>query len=141
MQYTPKLKDLMQGPTTIQYNPTMEIPNYWEGYDFHRTTGSWDGHEHMGFIHGELVHRWMVNKAFAGIVLKVRQATAGLAFDLNDPNIKLPQKILDMGCGSAQYTMGLATTYPDAEIWGCDISAKQLEQAQRKANEKNCRFF
>jgi len=120
----------MHGPTTISYNPDMELPAYWDGYNFRRTAGSWDGHEHMGFIHGEIIHRKMVNDAFAGTVLKVRKDCAKSA------PVERPERILEMGCGSAQYTMGLAQAYPDSEIWACDLSARQLEEAQRRANEK-----
>jgi SAM-dependent methyltransferase len=60
------------------------------------------------------------------------------AFDeiRGDPNtpVNNPNNILELGCGSGQYTMSLATTYPEAELWACDLSRKQLEQAQRRAN-------
>ena len=45
-----------------------------------------------------------------------------------------------MGCGSAQYTLGLAAAFPEAEIWGCDLSPRQLEEAQRRANERGLQW-
>jgi len=127
----PSLDALASGPTQITYDPNLQAPEYWQDRNFHRTTGNWDNHEYMGFIHGELIHRRMVNDAFAGMVLKIRGATAGLV-ELEDS-----ATILELGCGSAQYTTGLAHTFPSANIWACDISARQLEQAQRSANENN----
>ena len=126
----PALLNLQSGPTQIQYAPDLKAPDYWEGYEFHRSAGGWDGHDFMGFVHGELCHRRMVDSAFAGIILEVRAATARMA------QIENPQKILELGCGSAQYTLGLAQTYPDSEIWACDLSPRQLEEAQRRANER-----
>ena len=51
-----------------------------------------------------------------------------------------PAKILELGCGSGQYTLGLAAAFPDAQLWACDLSRRQLEQAQRKANYHGYRW-
>jgi ubiquinone/menaquinone biosynthesis C-methylase UbiE len=125
----PALKELQQGSTTLQYNETIQPPGYWEGYEFHKSEGGWDGHDYMGFVHGELIHNRMVNPTFAGIIYAVRKSVAEAAAFIK------PQKILDVGCCSAQYTRGVAEIFPDAELWACDISHRQLEQAQRYANE------
>jgi SAM-dependent methyltransferase len=126
----PALLALQTGPTQIRYAPDLDPPDYWADYEFHRSAGGWDGHDYMGFVHGELCHRRMVDGAFAGIILAVRAATAKMAPNQN------PEKILELGCGSAQYTLGLAEAYPDSEIWACDLSPRQLEEAQRRANER-----
>ena len=70
----------------------------------------------------------MVGTHLAQVILEQRRATAKMA------PVGNPQRILEMGCGSAQYTLGLAEAFPDAEIWGCDLSPRQLEEAQRRAN-------
>ena len=126
----PALRALQTGPTQIRYAPDLEAPAYWDGYEFHRSAGGCDGHDYMGFVHGELCHRRMVDSAFAGMVLAVRAVTARMA------PVEKPEKILELGCGSAQYTLGVAEAYPDSEIWACDLSPRQLEEAQRRANER-----
>jgi 2-polyprenyl-3-methyl-5-hydroxy-6-metoxy-1,4-benzoquinol methylase len=126
----PALQALGDGPTTVRFNPDLRFPAYWDGQAFHRTAGGWDGHDYMGFVHGELIHRRMVDESRSGVILAQRAAAARLI------PLDKPRRILDMGCGSGQYTEGLATALPDAEIWGCDISARQLEEAQRRANAK-----
>lgn len=126
----PDLKRLQQGPTQIRYNPELKVPEYWAGVEFHRTAGGWDGHDYMGFVHGELIHRRMVDQAREGVIMKQRAAAAKLV------PLETPRRILDMGCGSGQHTEGIADAFPEAEIWGCDISARQLEEAQRRANAK-----
>jgi len=130
----PALLALQSGPTEIRYTQELKAPEYWDGYEFHRSAGGWDGHAYMGFVHGELCHRRMVDGAFAGIVLAVRAATAKLA------PVENPEKILELGCGSAQYTMGIAEAYPNSEIWACDLSPRQLEEAQRRANERGLKW-
>jgi SAM-dependent methyltransferase len=126
----PALLALQTGHTQIRYAPDLKAPDYWQGYEFHRSAGGWDGHDFMGFVHGELCHRRMVDGSLADSILAVRAATAKLAPGKN------PGKILELGCGSAQYTLELAEAYPDSEIWACDLSPRQLEEAQRRANER-----
>ena len=130
-ELAPGLRALQEGPTSITYAPDLIPPAYWDGYEFHRSAGGWDGHDFMGFVHGELIHRKMVDDSLADAIIKIRAATARL------PQLQNPGNILDLGCGSAQYTLGLAAAYPDAQLWGCDLSPRQLEQAQRHANERD----
>jgi len=125
----PRLRELQRGPTAIRYAPALTPPNYWDGYEFHRSTGGWDGHDFMGFVHGELIHRKMVGESVADAIIDARRATAKM------PPLQNPGRILEIGCGSAQYTLGLAAAWPDSELWACDLSPRQLEQAQRHANE------
>jgi 2-polyprenyl-3-methyl-5-hydroxy-6-metoxy-1,4-benzoquinol methylase len=124
----PALEALQQGPTRIIRNAALEAPDYWDGYEFHRSSGGWDGHDYMGFVHGEIIHRRMVGDAFAGVIMQQREEAARMAVSNS------PSRILELGCGSGQYTIGIARACPDAEIWACDLSHRQLEQAQRRAN-------
>jgi SAM-dependent methyltransferase len=125
----PTLDDLQNGLTDIEYASTPVAPPYWDGYEFHRSAGGWDGHDYMGFVHGELIHRHMIGETYAGAIYELRKQVAGMAA------LQRPGKILEMGCASGQFTQALAETFPDCEIWACDLSPRQLEQAQRRANE------
>jgi ubiquinone/menaquinone biosynthesis C-methylase UbiE len=121
------------GPATLE--PAAEdaiAPKYWDGVNFHRTAGGWDEHEHQGYIHGEIVHRKLVDALFqGGGIFKTRRAVAAMApKDHYD-------RILDMGCSTGHFTAALQETYPQAEIWGVDLSLKTLEHAQRVANANN----
>ena len=130
----PGLQALQAGPNTIKYDNQLNAPAYWDGYEFHKSSGGWDGHDYMGFVHGELIHRRMVNPNFAGIIYAIRKSVAEAAPLTN------PAKILEVGCCSGQYTQGVAEVFPDSELWACDLSARQLEQAQRYANEHNLKW-
>lgn len=118
-----------EGDSELHINDALEHPEYWK-YDFHATTGGYDGHEYMGFIHGELIHKWIVDAAYGGAIFAQRANAASLA-----PR-KTYKRILDMGCGTGYYTLALDKTFPDAEIYGIDCSQRMLEFCQRHGNRE-----
>lgn len=127
-ELAPLLEKLMRGPSTLQLNPELEVPDYWEGVFFHRTQGGWDGHPHMGFIHGDLIHKKLIGELSPGGLLKQRASAAAMA-----PSEHY-NRILDMGCSSGHYTLALAETYPNAKIVGVDLSSSMLEYALQSGN-------
>lgn len=120
--------DAEQGPATIRLDPDLKPPAYWDGVHFHRTTGGWEGHEHMGYIHGEIIHKKIVGRFFPGGIFQQRRNVAAMA-PRDDYS-----RILDMGCSSGHFTTALAQVYPQAQITGVDLSARMLEHAWRTAN-------
>lgn len=127
----PDLRELDEGPATLTVDPAFQAPDYWEGVNFHRTEGGWTGHPYQGFIHGEIIHRKMLNALFPGGIFKQRREIAA----------KAPRehydRILDMGCSSGHFTLALADVYPDAEIYGVELSLQMLEHTRRVANANN----
>lgn len=117
------------GPATLEANPDLELPPYWTDNVIHRTFGGWDGHAHMGFIHGEIVHRYLVSKIVSGDIYKHRRDFA------QHVGQESYEKILEIGCSSGPFTLALAETFSEAEIWACDLSIRQLEQAKRNLNK------
>ena len=118
------------GPSKIYANSDLQVPEYWQGVEFHRTTGGWDGHPHMGFVHGELIHKQYVAKNYPGDIFAQRGEVAAMA-----PQSSY-RRIVEFGTSSGHYTVPLQQTYPDAEIWGCDLSLEMLEHAARVANSE-----
>ena len=117
-----------EGPSRLFAEEDFQPPGYWDGVEIHRTRGGWDGHPYMGFVHGEIVHRLIVEATYPGGIFKQRRFVAGLA----------PRqgygRILEMGCSSGHFTQALAEAYPDAEITGVDVSIRMLEHALRTGN-------
>ncbi len=111
----PQFEALRSGPTQIEANPDCEIPEYWVGVDFHRTTGGWV-REDQGFIHGELIHPRYVAKNYPGMIFQQRAQVLG---ELGDRKY---ERIFEMGTSSGHYTLAIASTYPDASITGCDLA-------------------
>jgi SAM-dependent methyltransferase len=116
------------GPVKLYPNPQLSAPSYWQGVDFHRTTGGWDAFPEAGYVHGELIHKMLVEKLFPGGIFKQRRMVAGLA-----PRRDYEQ-ILDMGCSTGHYTVALAETFPDAKITGVELSISTLKHARRVGN-------
>lgn len=124
----PLLDQHGHGPASLTLDPGLVPPAYWDGVDFHRTTGGWDGHAHMGYVHGEIVHKKMVARFFPGGIFGQRRAVAEMA-----PRRDY-RRILDMGCSSGHFTTALQQVFPDAAITGVDLSPRMLEHALRTAN-------
>jgi SAM-dependent methyltransferase len=123
----PMLKSLQQGGSTLTpAGENFRPPAYWEGLDFHGTTGGWDGHDYMGFVHGELI---FFRQLAANVDLLEQRRSAVRA--LGDRRYA---RILELGCSSGPFTRVLAEMQPQAEIHACDLSLRQLEQAQRNGN-------
>ncbi|MEM7740559.1 MAG: methyltransferase domain-containing protein [Pseudomonadota bacterium] len=128
----PAISALDQGSSvTLHLNDQQVAPGYWDGVAFHRTTGGWDAFPLAGFVHGELVHKLMVERIFPGGIFKQRRAAAREAFsDSYD-------QILELGCSTGHYTSALADVYPDADITGVDLSRTGLEHARRVGNARH----
>lgn len=122
------MKRLHNGPSELHLDPDFENPDYWDGVDFHRTAGGWDSHEFAGLVHGEIIHKRMVDRLYPGGIFKQRRYVAGLA-----PKEHY-DRILEMGSSTGHYTVALAETYPDAEITGVDLSPRTLEHSARVSN-------
>ena len=123
-----------EGPSRLIADEDFKVPDYFDGVEIHRTRGGWDGHPYMGFVHGEIVHRLIVEATYPGGIFKQRRMVAGLA-----PGESY-DRILEMGCSTGHFTRALAHTYPDAEITGVDVSIRTLEHALRTGNSCGYRW-
>lgn len=126
---TSKLDDALDGPTTLDVKTDFTPEPWWTDHWIHRTHGGWDGHPYMGFIHGQLVHGYLVSQIASGNIDAQRWALADSL-----PDVECG-RILEVGCASGQFTRVLAKKFPRADITACEISIRQLEQAQRSLNE------
>lgn len=129
----PALRALADGPTTLEPTLGADVPGYNRDVAFH-CTGSWDTHEYMGYVHGELIHRRLVARSFGGDIYAQR---AAILEELRNP---APARILELGTSSGNYTVALARRFPQAAIVGIDVSLRMLEQARRVAHEKGHRW-
>jgi SAM-dependent methyltransferase len=126
----PVLRANQSGPTTLERNPDLEVPDYFKGVEFHRTTGGWDGHEFMGFIHGYVIQTHYLPFKYPR---SPQQKVNSVLDELPRAHYR---RALDMGTSSGLFALRLAERFPRTEIWGCDLSLSMLEQAQRWANER-----
>lgn len=127
----PALEALRRGPTTLEATLGDDVPRYFRGVAFHRT-GTWDAHDYMGAVHGEIVHRRLVGRNFGGDIYAQRRS---MLAELGRPAYA---RILELGTSSGNFTVALAQQFPAARITGVDLSLRMLEQAQRVGNELGC---
>lgn len=113
-------------PDDIEDRVGLDVPRYWD-YEFHGTVGGWDGHEHMGFVHHEMIYRFILQAFYPGDIFGQRERVAATA-----PRGTY-RAICDLGCGTGQYTLKLAAAYPDAALTGVDLSMSELRYAQARA--------
>lgn len=116
------------GPASLTLSPNIVPPAYWQDIDFHRTLGGWDGHRMAGYIHGEIIHRRMVNRAFPGGIFRQRLSVAQSA-----PSDHYG-RIIEFGTSTGHFTHALQEAFPKADICGVDLSARALEHAARIAD-------
>ncbi len=128
-QLAPALDAALEGASSLDTNPDQRPPDYWSAHWIHRTQGGWDGHPYMGYIQGALVHRELVAKIMAPAdIYAQRRAIAQRVAAFGG------RRILEMGAGNGPFTLALVETCPDARIVACDLSLRQIEQAQRVLN-------
>jgi len=60
---------------------------------------------------------------------------------LEKHNITTPKTILDFGCGVGNLIPYIREYFPDAQIYGCDISKESIELAEDKTKKSNASFF
>jgi ubiquinone/menaquinone biosynthesis C-methylase UbiE len=124
-----ELDRLDDGPTTLSEKVGFKVPGYFAGQWFHNTTGGWDGHRYMGTIQAEVIHKHYVAAKYGSGLYQLRRCVLD----------QLPEhpyrRILDMGASAGYLTREIADKFPDAEIHGCDLSKRMLEQARRVGNE------
>lgn len=129
-----QLRGYEQGPSTLHLDDAFSPPEYWRDVPWHGTDGGWDGHRYMGFVHGELVFRTMICGSMPGDPIAQRRSTLDALDGFQ------PEKILEIGAGSGQYTEVLAQMYPEADLTSCDLSQRQLEHAHRRANAQGLKI-
>ncbi len=124
----PGLQALLErGPTSLERASDDPTPDYSRGVAFHRTA-TWDGHDYMGYIHGELIHRKLVARNFGGDIYDQRRGFLDALRRDHYP------RILELGTSSGNLTVALSRRFPQADVTGLDTSLRMLEQAQRVGN-------
>ena len=115
-----------QGPATLTVADDLVVPDYYKDVWFHRTTGGWNGHPEMGFVHSEFTHKPMSRAILAAISLL--SAALGLLSRADY------SRICEMGTSSGHFTTALQKVFPAADITGVELALPMLREAPRVAN-------
>jgi ubiquinone/menaquinone biosynthesis C-methylase UbiE len=119
-----------RGPGSVQWDPAYEYPPY-ARVETHRQPGGYVGDALAGlrFDYGTRVFHGK-----AGDDDGLHKALAAKAAIPLDGRVA---RIMDIGCSIGQLTCELKRRFPDAEVWGSDISAPMVRYAHYRAAVQN----
>ncbi len=120
---------------TLRLNPGQKVPRYLNAVDIHMMPGNYDTElADDDIFAGALYDR--------GVFLRVMGSRGGynetFGTDIAKyvqtrfPNFA-PKRILDLGCSVGGSTLGLAQSFPAAEIFAIDVAAPMLRYAHARA--------
>jgi SAM-dependent methyltransferase len=119
-----------RGPGSLELNPDMIIPDFAK-HEFHIQPGGYVGDPFAGHIyhHG-------TNSFYHGVIPggnEQDQIHIGGAHNLPLPEDGKVKRILDLGCGVGQFAVALKERFPDAEVWGLDVSGPMVRYGHMRA--------
>lgn len=118
---------------TLELDPALKIPEYFEGVEWHLRPGGWDGYELYGpmgaYGVGPLIFR---HGGYAAVPAgeDIQQQRIDLVSQL--PKDKY-ERIYEPGCGSCTTMFALHKVYPEAELHGSDLSPLILKMGHLAA--------
>jgi SAM-dependent methyltransferase len=117
------------GPGSVEYDPTMQLPEYITHAEIHIQPGSYHADPLAGYIYhygtkvfnqgrndNDEIHRDNINK-------------------LPIPADGRVNRILDLACSVGQGTTAFKERFPNAEVWGIDAGAPMVRYAHKRAVE------
>jgi SAM-dependent methyltransferase len=113
---------------SIELNPDLDIPDY-ARHEFHLLPKGYVGQEFAGPVYHHGTNSFYLGWNDQDEIYFAR------AKGLTQPADGALARVLDLGSGIGQYAMALKDTYPDAEIWGVDMSEPLTRYAHARAVE------
>ena len=117
-----------RGPGSLELNTQMHIPDYAK-HEIHIQPGGYVGHALAGHI-----YHYGTNNFFMGHNNQDEVQTA-VAAGAPAPNNGKVRRILEIACSCGQTTVALKRRFPDAEVWGIDVSGPMVQYAHMRASE------
>ena len=116
------------GPGTVKLDPNLEVPEY-ASHEIHIQPGGYVGDPFAGHI-----YHYGTNHFYMGHNDQ-DEVHAQLAAAVEPPEDGQVKRILDLACGPGQLTLALKDRFPNAEVWGLDVSAPMVRYAHMRAVE------
>jgi len=118
-----------RGPGSVTWDPTYQYPAY-TAVETHRQNQGYVGDALSGlrFDYG--------TRVFYGVAGENDFLHKSLAAKVSPPLDGKITRIMDMACSIGQLTCELKRRFPDAEVWGSDISAPMVRYAHYRAIEQ-----
>ena len=117
------------GPGTLTLDPNLNIPEYTR-HEIHIQPGGYMGDDFAAHC-----YHYSTNNFYAGFAGRNEQDQlhARFAASVATPPDGKVLRILDLGCGPGQLTVALKERFPDAEVWGIDVSAPMVRYAHMRS--------
>jgi ubiquinone/menaquinone biosynthesis C-methylase UbiE len=119
-----------QGPGNVSWNPAATYPDY-ARVDIHIQPGGYTQHPLAGLIYD------LGTQVFfgGGNIDAMHAATANRTLPPLDGRVAC---VVDIGCSVGQMTCALKQRFPEANVWGTDISGPMVRYAHWRAVQNNC---
>ena len=114
------------GPGSLRLDPDLKVPEY-ASHEIHIQPGGYVGDPFAGHI-----YHYGTNHFYMGHNDQ-DEVHAALAAAVEPPEDGRVLRILDLACGPGQLTVALKERFPDAEVWGLDVSAPMVRYAHMRA--------
>ncbi len=118
------------GPGTLELNPDLLIPEFAK-HQIHIQPGGYQGDPFAGHIY-HIGTNSFYHGAFPG-GNDQDQIHAMATNNLPVPDDGKVKRILDLGCGIGQQAVALKERFPNAEVWGLDVSGPMIRYGHMKA--------
>lgn len=113
------------GPGSVTLDPDFRVPEY-ASHEIHIQPGGYVGDPLAGYI-----YHYGTNHFRMGNEQDERQKL--VASTAEPPEDGRLLRILDLGCGPGRLTVALKDRFPDAEVWGIDVSGPMVRYAHMRA--------
>ncbi len=114
------------GPGSLELNPGMYIPEY-ARHEVHIQPGGYVGEDFAGHVYHYGTNSFYLGRNDQDEVYLTRAA------QMAKPQDGVVRRIVDLGCGIAQYTVALKETFPEAHVMGLEVGAPMLRYAHARA--------
>jgi SAM-dependent methyltransferase len=125
-------EDRGSGIATLELDPSLAMPDYYDAAEWHLRPGGWDGYDLYGPLGRHVVPLIFRHGGFAAVPVggKIGRHRADVVRQL--PKSRYG-RIYEPGCGPIPTLRALRAAFPDAELIGSDLSALLLREGHRAA--------
>lgn len=118
------------GPGSVSWDPEYIYPDYAK-VETHRQPGGYVGHRLAGLVYD------YGTRIFHGNASKDDFLHKAMSEKISTPLDGKVERVMDIACAIGQLTCEIKRRFPDAEVWGSDISAPMVRYAHYRAREQN----
>lgn len=118
------------GPGSVTWDPNYVYPDYAK-VETHRQPGGYVGHPLAGLVFD------YGTRIFHGDASKDDFLHKAMAEKISVPLDGKVERVMDIACAIGQLSCEIKRRFPDAEVWGSDISAHMVRYAHYRAREQN----